>query len=271
MLKRVIVSTFGIALAAGAAAGQTVSIVNDGRYIEGSTDFYVGDTEFYSENSSYPPDSGIWQGSLSFSGNGSIGAAGNQNGGFDGTSAFRIDGYTMSASCGGGPGTSGTALITDHFEYTFEVLKPSTYTLDVAVACGAGMSVNFAFSGPSVSYSETTANNGPAILHTGETGSLATGQYTIILHGAGGHSFVGPGGGGTGGGGATPTLVLAITPVCSADFNGDGFVDFFDFNDFVTCFEGGSCPDGTTADFNGDGFADFFDFTDFVTAFEAGC
>ena len=62
-----------------------------------------------------------------------------------------------------------------------------------------------------------------------------------------------------------------VTPICPADFNGDGFADFFDFSDFVTCFEGGACPPGTSADFNGDGFPDFFDFSDFVTAFEAGC
>ena len=59
--------------------------------------------------------------------------------------------------------------------------------------------------------------------------------------------------------------------VCGADFNCDGFVDFFDFNDFVTCFEDGQCPPGASADYNGDGFADFFDFNDFITAFEAGC
>jgi hypothetical protein len=63
------------------------------------------------------------------------------------------------------------------------------------------------------------------------------------------------------------TLVV----VCPADYNDDGFVDFFDFDDFVLCFEGGTCPPGKTADFNGDGFADFFDFDDFVLAFESGC
>ena len=56
-----------------------------------------------------------------------------------------------------------------------------------------------------------------------------------------------------------------------ADFNNDGFLDIFDFNDFITCFEGGECPTGSSADFNGDGFADIFDFNDFVTAFEQGC
>ena len=59
-------------------------------------------------------------------------------------------------------------------------------------------------------------------------------------------------------------------PACpSADFNADGFVDFFDYSDFVVCFEG-TCPDGLTADFNNDDFVDFFDFDDFVDAFE-GC
>ncbi len=58
---------------------------------------------------------------------------------------------------------------------------------------------------------------------------------------------------------------------CGADFNGDGFPDFFDFDDFVSCFEGSACPPGQTADFNGDGFADFFDLDDFISAFESGC
>ena len=60
-------------------------------------------------------------------------------------------------------------------------------------------------------------------------------------------------------------------PLCPGDFNRDCFLDIFDFNDFVTCFEGGACPPGRSADFNGDGFPDIFDFFDFVDAFEAGC
>lgn len=58
---------------------------------------------------------------------------------------------------------------------------------------------------------------------------------------------------------------------CMADFNGDWFVDVYDFTDFVNCFEGVACPPGRSADFNGDGFADIYDFTDFVTSFETGC
>lgn len=63
---------------------------------------------------------------------------------------------------------------------------------------------------------------------------------------------------------------LAVLP-CGADFNGDGFIDIFDFVDYVTCFEGGDCPGVKDADFNEDGFADVYDFIDFVSAFERGC
>jgi hypothetical protein len=39
----------------------------------------------------------------------------------------------------------------------------------------------------------------------------------------------------------------------------------------VLCFESAECPAGKTADFNGDDFVDFFDYSDYVAAFEAGC
>lgn len=58
-----------------------------------------------------------------------------------------------------------------------------------------------------------------------------------------------------------------IEALCPADFNGDGFVDFFDYDSFVIAFEVGDL----FADFNGDGFTDFFDYDDYVTAFETGC
>jgi photosystem II stability/assembly factor-like uncharacterized protein len=58
---------------------------------------------------------------------------------------------------------------------------------------------------------------------------------------------------------------------CRADFNADGFVDFFDFDQFILCFEGGGCPSGSSADFDADGFVDFFDLDAFIAAFEAGC
>lgn len=61
------------------------------------------------------------------------------------------------------------------------------------------------------------------------------------------------------------------TPDCLADFNDDGFIDFFDYSDYVLCFESGRCPRGRDADINEDGFEDFFDYADYVAAFEGGC
>lgn len=59
--------------------------------------------------------------------------------------------------------------------------------------------------------------------------------------------------------------------VCRADFDGDGFLDLFDFDAFVGCFENGACPPDTTADYDGDGFIDLFDYDLFVADFEQGC
>lgn len=39
--------------------------------------------------------------------------------------------------------------------------------------------------------------------------------------------------------GSTPVLLTFPGPACPADFDGDGFVDFFDFADFVEAFEAG--------------------------------
>ena len=73
---------------------------------------------------------------------------------------------------------------------------------------------------------------------------------------------------------ASPLATYATSPFqftnLAADFNGDGFTDGFDYDEFVACFEGGPCPSGRDADFNADGFADGFDYDDFVAAFE-GC
>jgi hypothetical protein len=66
------------------------------------------------------------------------------------------------------------------------------------------------------------------------------------------------------------TSNVAALAFCPADFNGDCFLDFFDYGDFVQCFETEVC-NGGTADFNGDGFVDFFDYDEFVVAYEIGC
>lgn len=67
------------------------------------------------------------------------------------------------------------------------------------------------------------------------------------------------------------TVTVRTVRSCPADFNGDCFVDGFDYDDFVACFEGEGCPPGKTADFTGDGFVDGFDYDEFVSAFEHGC
>jgi hypothetical protein len=71
-------------------------------------------------------------------------------------------------------------------------------------------------------------------------------------------------------GGATWWDDMELSEGCAADFNGDGFLDFFDYDDYVACFEGSGAP-GCNADFNADGFVDFFDYDDFVESFETGC
>lgn len=63
---------------------------------------------------------------------------------------------------------------------------------------------------------------------------------------------------------------FVIAP-CPADFDRDGFVDFFDYDAYVGCFEGVLCPPGRDADFNGDGFTDFQDLDAFVLRFEFDC
>ena len=65
--------------------------------------------------------------------------------------------------------------------------------------------------------------------------------------------------------------LAAIWTLPNVDFNEDGFVDFFDYDAYVLCFETGSCPPGHTADFNRDGFVDFFDYDRFVQVYETGC
>jgi RHS repeat-associated protein len=56
-----------------------------------------------------------------------------------------------------------------------------------------------------------------------------------------------------------------------ADFNGDGFVDFFDYDAHADAFEDGvPAPDDMKADVNGDGIVDFFDLDAFAVMFDPG-
>ncbi len=61
--------------------------------------------------------------------------------------------------------------------------------------------------------------------------------------------------------------IVQIFGGCSADFNADDQVDFFDYLDFVDAFS----QNDARADFNSDGEVDFFDYLDFVDDFSTGC
>lgn len=63
------------------------------------------------------------------------------------------------------------------------------------------------------------------------------------------------------------TSEAADLKVCPSDFTCDGFLEFGDFDEFVTAFEAGE----PRADFDSDGFITFEDFDAFVLRFEAGC
>ena len=109
----------------------------------------------------------------------------------------------------------------------------------------------------------------------GRNGTLNSGTYLVAVGGRG--TLFGPTGWTVYSEAAeSGTVRLNLTtnvgvPACPADFNDDGFVDGFDYDDFVACFEGDPCPPGKTADFNNDGFPDGFDYDEFVAAFETGC
>jgi len=107
---------------------------------------------------------------------------------------------------------------------------------------------------------------------TGATGLGSTGSTSFVdLTAVGGtqyYYFVRATQGDVG----APTRLVGSNPgmaesPCPADFNGDGFLDFTDFDGFVAAFEAGD----SNADFNNDGFIDFTDFDAYVAAFEAGC
>ncbi|MFI4881198.1 MAG: GC-type dockerin domain-anchored protein [Phycisphaerales bacterium JB064] len=63
------------------------------------------------------------------------------------------------------------------------------------------------------------------------------------------------------------TLRWTYRPECTADFNGDGAADIFDFLAYQNAFDAGD----TIADLDGDGALTIFDFLAFQNAFDAGC
>ncbi|MAO23097.1 MAG: hypothetical protein CMJ35_02780 [Phycisphaerae bacterium] len=60
---------------------------------------------------------------------------------------------------------------------------------------------------------------------------------------------------------------LTLTASCTADFNGDGSINFLDVSLFTQLF----VSHDPMSDLNADGVFDFFDVTEFVQAYAAGC
>jgi hypothetical protein len=166
------------------------------------------------------------------------------------------EGYTQWNSRG-----SSSASYSNVLTVVFELSRPKAYRF--TGAGGASLP-------PTPARVTVTGVSGPPIIVYGgydepadRRGVLPAGRYTLHSSWDSSASAGAPVGG--------PDLVVALDFECRADFNGDGFLDFFDYDEYVSCFETGVCPPGRTADFNGDGFADFFDYDAFVGAFEEGC
>jgi hypothetical protein len=166
-----------------------------------------------------------------------IGASSDNLESCDGASVYREVYYTYTASCTG--------------EVSVSTCIAGFDTVVVAYdACGGSV----------LACNNNGCGTGSAIVFPATAGTT----YTIVVGGVG-SSVEGSG----------LLSVSCDAPPCSADFNQDGFLDFFDYDAYVGCFEGllDSCPnaDPLDADFNFDGFVDFFDYDDYVLAFETGC
>jgi hypothetical protein len=254
-----------------AAFAQVITVTAQDRYMEGTTvSTNSGSTVTNGPFRIDAPegDFGSWIQTWSVSGN--MTASGDQRSGFNGTDTILIDYYTMSMSGGGGPDSSGSATFTNKCQFTFTVNQAATYTLNGQFSTGPSVSVDFSLVGPNTNLTGHADGTTAPVTFSDATGNLAPGSYTITLNGTGTISYVGPGGNGSGAGGTIPCISFVVTPAgggCSADFNNDSVVDFFDYLDFVDAF----ANNDPSSDFNNDSVIDFFDYLDFVDAFSVGC
>ncbi len=163
-------------------------------------------------------------------------------------------------------GDPGNAQSSSSFFISFRLASPTWITLDATLTLGQVSKAQLLLQGAAgqVSFIRDAQSPQPISLHS----LLPAGDYTLVAFAAANISLF-PGS--SLADGCSFALDAALHPPCPADFDQDGFVDFFDFDAFVACFEGDPCPPGSSADFDQDGFVDFFDFDAFVTAFEAGC
>ena len=185
----------------------------------------------------------------------------------DGTSVVDENG-AMYIGVTGGTGGAGEFANIDQMRFNAAgCVGMDLNEFDTPTLWNEGERAEFHYDGPgSASVHYTWQLNGQTLTDGGRFGGTRTNKLVIdpILPEDAGHitfdasnecSGVGTG------------FDVFITPLCRADFNNDGFLDFTDFDDFVVAFENGEAQ----ADFNNDGFLDFTDFDDFVTAFEGGC
>jgi FG-GAP repeat protein len=103
------------------------------------------------------------------------------------------------------------------------------------------------------------ASDGVAADHFGRAVAIGGGAgQTVAIVGARYHDDAGDNAG---------AAYLFEVAACTADFNKDGLVDFFDLQGFLNLFAAGDLQ----ADLNGDGSLDVFDIEAFLNLFAAGC
>lgn len=184
-------------------------------------------------------------------------------------SAWRLWGVGH-ASATGITSASDTGSSQASSSYYVTIQLDSPMRIDVEATLGGGPVSGGQFilqgAGGQVSYFFTASSPQPIRL----TRVLPAGQYTVVAYAGAAISLYPQA---TLSDGAWFDFAADFVALCPGDFNRDGFVDGFDYDDFVACFEGvgGACPQGVTADFNADGFVDGFDYDEFVAAFESAC
>jgi endonuclease/exonuclease/phosphatase family metal-dependent hydrolase len=180
--------------------------------------------------------------------------------------------WRVTASNAGGT----TASTPASSSFTTQVAAPGSFTLASPADGTSGLDLTptlaWTASGGAITYRVRVADNAD-LLNAYEQAGLVSVSFDIpsgVLDACGEYWWSVDA---TNAGGTTPATngPFRFSTLLPADFNADGFVDFFDYDDFVACYEGAACPFGEDADFNGDGFVDFFDYDDFVLAYESGC
>jgi hypothetical protein len=166
---------------------------------------------------------------------------------------------------GTSPGNDpGSAQASSSYFVSFRLVSEQRLSLEATLTRGTTANPQFVLQRSDGTISYVLSGNDPQPITIART--LPPGDYTLVTFASVSISLF-PG--------ATlddtSSFSVDATLTCPADFNADGFLDFFDYDEFVACFETGVCPPNASADFNEDGFADFFDYDAFVASFESGC